>query len=333
MRVTSTPHDALFKAVFSQPQHAAVELRAVLPAALVERTDWSSLAVLPGSFVDGSLRERQSDLLFAARVGDADARFYVLFEHQSEPDPRMAFRLLRYVVRIWERCLEEAPSELLPPVVPIVLSHSGRGWTVPITMEALLDLRGLEDLLPHVPRFTYLVDDLARASDEVLERRVESLYVRLALTLLRDLRTQPILEVLERAHPLFLALERAQTSAEAIGLLIRYILHHAVEDEHGAILEVVSEIGPRTKDEAMRSIADKLMDEGFQKGLAKGLAEGRAEGRAEGLRMTLRKLIRLKLGELGAAQAARIDLADVATLERWTERVLTAGSVEEILAP
>lgn len=49
--------------------------------------------------------------------------------------------------------------------------------------------------------------------------------------------------------------------------------------------------------------------------------------------MTLRKLIRLKLGELGSAQAARIEQADMATLERWTERVLTAGSVDEILAP
>jgi predicted transposase/invertase (TIGR01784 family) len=328
--VTSTPHDALFKAVFSQPQHAAAELRALLPATLVARTDWSSLTLVPGSYVDASLRERQSDLLFAARVGDADARYYVLFEHQSEPDPRMAFRLLRYVVRIWERRLEEAPAELLPPVVPVVLSHSGRGWTVPTAMEALLDLRdGSDDLLPHVPRFSYLVDDLARASDEVLAKRIESLYVRLALTLLRDLRTQPILQVLARAQPLFSALERAETSAEAIGLLIRYILHHAVEDEHATILEVVGEIGPRTKDEAMRSIADKLMDEGFQKGLAKGLAEGRAEG----LRMTLRKLIRLKLGELGSAQASRIDQADVATLERWTERVLTAASVDEILAP
>ncbi|XXY44766.1 Rpn family recombination-promoting nuclease/putative transposase [Sorangium sp. So ce269] len=32
--MTPTPHDALFKATFSQPEHAAAALREVLPAAV-----------------------------------------------------------------------------------------------------------------------------------------------------------------------------------------------------------------------------------------------------------------------------------------------------------
>jgi len=48
----SSPHDALFKYVFSQPEHAASELRAVLPAELSRRIDWSSLELQPTSFVD-----------------------------------------------------------------------------------------------------------------------------------------------------------------------------------------------------------------------------------------------------------------------------------------
>jgi predicted transposase YdaD len=35
---------------------------------------------------------------------------YVLLEHQSSPDGLMAFRMLRYVVRIWDEFLRIVPS-------------------------------------------------------------------------------------------------------------------------------------------------------------------------------------------------------------------------------
>ena len=61
--VTNTPHDAVFKAVFEQPEHAAAELQHVLSADLVAAIDWSSLALEPGSFVDEELADQHSDLV------------------------------------------------------------------------------------------------------------------------------------------------------------------------------------------------------------------------------------------------------------------------------
>ncbi|HWO17354.1 MAG TPA: Rpn family recombination-promoting nuclease/putative transposase [Kofleriaceae bacterium] len=100
----SNPHDATFKAVLGDPEHARGALQAVVPAALAEAIDWTQLARCPGSFVDPHLRELHTDLLFSAAFrGGGEALFYFLFEHQSSPDgPLMAFRLLRYQVRIWE---------------------------------------------------------------------------------------------------------------------------------------------------------------------------------------------------------------------------------------
>jgi predicted transposase/invertase (TIGR01784 family) len=92
----------LFKAVFGRPEHARGALRAVVPAAVAETLDWPSLAPCAGNFVDPVLRERYTDVLFSvAWRGGGDALVYVLFEHQSTSDPWMAFRLLRYLVRIW----------------------------------------------------------------------------------------------------------------------------------------------------------------------------------------------------------------------------------------
>ena len=62
--MSSQPHDALFKAVFSQAEHAAGLLSTLLPAAVCARLDWGTLAHCPGTFIDPQLAERRSDLLF-----------------------------------------------------------------------------------------------------------------------------------------------------------------------------------------------------------------------------------------------------------------------------
>jgi predicted transposase YdaD len=41
----SNPHDAIFKAVLGQPEHARGALRAIVPAALAEALDWQTLTL------------------------------------------------------------------------------------------------------------------------------------------------------------------------------------------------------------------------------------------------------------------------------------------------
>jgi len=79
-------HDALFKATFSQVEHAAGELRVVLPPVITERIDWSTLTLQPGSFVDEALAEQHSDLLFSATLSGKTALIYLLCEHKSGPE-------------------------------------------------------------------------------------------------------------------------------------------------------------------------------------------------------------------------------------------------------
>ena len=46
------PHNALFQAVFSQPEHARGVLRGIVPAAVSAAIDWSKLSLRSGNFVD-----------------------------------------------------------------------------------------------------------------------------------------------------------------------------------------------------------------------------------------------------------------------------------------
>jgi predicted transposase/invertase (TIGR01784 family) len=91
--------------------HAASELRAVLPAPLVARLDLAGLRLVNGSFVDEELNNRHADVLMRTRLDGREAFVYVLIEHQSNPDPMMPLRMLRYVMRIWDRYLQEHPKK------------------------------------------------------------------------------------------------------------------------------------------------------------------------------------------------------------------------------
>lgn len=71
----------------------------------------------------------------------------------------------------------------------------------------------------------------------------------------------------------------------------------------------------------MNSI-EKLKEEGRSEGLTRGRAEGRRE--------SLKKLLALKFGDLSLEQGAAVDGADLDTLDRYLERVLTADSLDAV---
>ena len=325
--MTTTPHDALFKAVFSQPENAAVALKPLLPEALAEATDWVSLTLEPGSCIDEELAERQSDLLFRADIAGTEARFYLLFEHQSEPDARMPFRLLRYMIRIWEQIERADAGKRLPAIIPVVLSHAERGWQVPTSFEDTLELGAMsEHLLPHVPRFRYIVDDLTNATDEQLSTRISSLYVRVVMLLFRDGRRLPISRVISQCADLLRTLV-GTTPIEAIELLMRYALHLADDSDREVLLTVLGTI-PTKQEETMRNLANSILEVS----IAKGEARGEAKGRVEGVRAALRKLLQLKFGSVSAPVDAKIEVASVDELEAWIERVLTSESADDVVA-
>lgn len=164
MAPVQNPHDRLFRHVFSEPEHAEGELRAVLPPELAARIDWTTLRLVPGSYVDETLSDLRSDVLFSATLGGRPVLLYLLLEHQSSAHPRMPLELLGYMVRIWEDYLKEHPdADRLPAIVPTVVYHGDGAWTKPLTMMELLDVEpAMAALLGrHVPDFQFRLDDLS----------------------------------------------------------------------------------------------------------------------------------------------------------------------------
>ena len=56
-----------------------------------------------------------------------------------------------------------------------------------------------------------------------------------------------------------------------------------------------------------------------------------AQGQKEGERAMLLRLLRTRFGELPATAIARVESAEIAALERWGDRVLSAKTLAEVL--
>ncbi len=332
------PHDALFKRTFSDPLNASGELRAMLPAALVAATDFSTLELCSGSFIDETLANSESDLLFQAKVASRDAYFYILFEHQSQPDPLMPLRMLRYVVRVLERHVAAADGKAaslpLPPVIPLVLHHGDTGWNVARRAEDLFDpdliaQTGIGEL---IPRMTMLVDDLADRSDEDLALRgAGGPRAVVTLHLFRDRGNASRFRASQAALSAALgALLTELHGREELQVFLHYAVHGASTDVGATLVDAAAGLDPQAKEELM-TLAEKWMAEGEAKGKAEGEAKGKAEGEAKGKAELLHKLASLKFGPLPEGIAERFERATIAELDTWAERVLTASTLEAML--
>ncbi len=254
------PHDKLFKGGFSDPATAAAFLQAELPESVAGLISWDDLKLQSGTFIDSQFRHSESDLLFATTVAGKDCRVYLLFEHQSAPDPWLALRLLRYMVRIWESHIQAYPSVTkLPAILPVVLAQNAEVWRVEPRLGALLDLpeHVATAFRPYIPDFAFRLCQLAEMAFESIRGTAAGILI------LRTMKAERVAQLLHEAvwdESLFLAVPR-----EILEMVLRYILDADIDK---AAFEVrIQDIqNPQARTNAM-SLAQQYRQEGRQEGI------------------------------------------------------------------
>lgn len=81
----------------------------------------------------------------------------------------------------------------------------------------------------------------------------------------------------------------------------------------------------------MSGFAQRFIEQGIEQGIERGIEQGIEQGVQRGEARMLMSLLRLRFGELPDAVQQRIESADADTLLHWSERVLTAVTLAEIL--
>ena len=275
-----TPHNNFFHFALSSLPAARSLIETQLSTAALLELNLETLKLETGSFVDPDLHEKFSDLLMSVdlsgsnSLGRQQAYVYFLFEHKSEAEPLTALQLLSYIVRIWEKRIRD--SLPLCPIIPLVVYHGEREWSVARSIEELISAPAA--LSRYQVQFGFPLLDLSEMSDEEIEGEP---ILQSTLRLLKYGRSRELPSKLRQI------LELVANSAsvggiagwiQAIGV---YVM--AVNKEIGSeeLKRIVQSVFPTQIEPG--SLADRLLTQGRQEGLEQGLERGLEQGLERGL--------------------------------------------------
>ncbi|WP_428267124.1 Rpn family recombination-promoting nuclease/putative transposase [Haliangium sp.] len=318
-----TPHDRLFRFTFGQPTLAAELLAYTLPAPLCDRVAFDTLAKKQRDFVDPLLRERASDLVYGLGLRGSGQPLAVVLEHQSAGDPLMAWRVQRYSGEVTAEYIRRRPgTHKLPMTLAVVIYHGDRPWRDPTELAELYLAPDelVAALGAHLPRYRFVLDDLAATTDDALRARPMSATAIMTLWALKHTRHEPdIIEALRGVLDLLGAATAADGGRDVIVAVMEYLLSVGSASRESLAAFLREEALPETY-EALMTAGELLRQ------------EGRKEGRKEGQQELLLALLTARYGELPGAVVARVRAADVDALTTWGKRVLFAETLEDVFA-
>lgn len=260
----SNPHDKFFKETFTRIEVARDFFAHYLPQSVVDALDLDTLTLQSGSFIDNDLQTQFADLLYQVRLRDGrTAYLYLLLEHKSRPDQNTPFQMLRYMVRIWERDLQD--GQALQPIIPVVVYHGQERWRVATDFGDLFT--GDEALRPYWPQFRYELQDLSRLSDEEVRGAV---HLQIGLLVLKYIFDPALRRHLPDIFMLFRELAESQTALEYLRTVLYYVgkagRHLTPEEMVTVVQQTLADEG----NEIMQTVADYWIEQGIEQGIERG---------------------------------------------------------------
>lgn len=313
-------HDHSYKHLFSHAELVRDLLQGFVQEAWIDDLDLSTLEKTQSSYVSDDLREREDDAIWRVRCRDEWIYVYILIEFQSTVDRFMAVRLMVYIGLLYQDLIRTGQlleNGKLPPVFPLVLYNGKQEWTCASSVQELIqDVPG--GLSKYRPTLTYLLLDESRhqmqgvSADNLvaaifrLEQSNEPADVRVMVQNLIEWLKAPEQLSLRRAFAVWIR-----------RVLLPVRLPGQSLPEINDLMEVDAMLAERVKE---------WTHEWEAKGMQKGMQKGRQEGQSG----ILLSQMRLKFGELDAGIVAKIQSADTTQLTLWSERILSAKTIEDI---
>jgi predicted transposase/invertase (TIGR01784 family) len=322
-------HDHGYKRLFSHPEMVADLLRDFVHEDWVRDLDFSTLEMVPGSYVTRELRRRESDVVWRVRRGEEPWLYiYLLVEFQSTVDPFMALRMMVYLGLLYQDLVkrrEITASGRLPPVLPLVLYNGQALWNAAQEVSELIEVipGGLER---YRPQLRYCLLDEMRVADSELEslRNVAAALFRLE----KSRGPEDVQRIVSALLEWLREPEMAELRRSFASYLLEVLLPERVPGI--AIPQVVD------LQEVKSMLAERVTDwtrQWKQEGLEEGREEGRQQERHETLKQARGILLRdleRRFGPLPEPVRRRIDA--IASVEELTEFVLRAGAATSLTA-
>lgn len=313
-KTTEKPHNATFTAAFQKKELAESFFRNYLPPEIFRHIDFDHLEFCNKTYVDEKLIDKHSDVVYKTRFDGIDGFLYILFEHQSTPDPRMVFRLLCYMVNIWKEHFDQNPNDIrLPLIILLVLYHGKRRWNSPLRFSEMIDEN--KDLSVFVPDFTYRLYDLGNYRDEML--MVGDMALRAMMSLFKHIFDEDFEEHSIRVMEHLAKISETGTMLEFLELVVRYIYNARNEDE-----------------ETVRKYIDRgldYFDDAKAREVAMTVAEQiRQRGREEGKISILSVLLREKFGMVPKALEQKMSQSGKESLDDFGRAIFRFKTLNDV---
>jgi len=323
MTEINNPHDKFFKEVFSRREVAVDFLRNYLPEEVFSCLDEESIHLKKDSFVDKELRVYFSDLLYQASLKDGSESYvYLLFEHKSYPEPLIAFQLLRYMVKIWERDLRQGFSAKLSSIIPIVIYHGTARWNIDERFISLFKCP--KEIECFIPDFSYALCDISRFSDEEIRGIV---VLKSTLLLLKYILRDELREHLPKILGLLRELTGKKTGMEYLETVLTYVSRGTDKVDEEDVRCAVEEAFPQIGGDIMPTLAEKWIKQGLQQGLQEGLQQGILQKSREAVIDILE--VRFKVVPQSIVKTLN-EISDPSILKIFHRKAVEVKSLEEV---
>ena len=273
----NNPHDKLFKETLSVPDNAKDFLQDYLPKKILEQINIQTLEICKDSFIEESLSEFFSDILYSVSFSGQKGYIYLLLEHKSSYDKYTPIQLLQYMLQIWKQHIKENKTSKLPIIVPLVLYHGKSKWNIGTNFINLFD-DPPDDLKPYIPDFEYILYDLSQYTDEHIKQR--AVYYACVLLAFKYVfgPEQKFLEKIREGLELISSIIDQETGIKALIPLFKYVFNVVgnncdIED----IKKIITPVSDK-KEELIMTLAESLINQGMERGIERGMERGMKKG-------------------------------------------------------
>ena len=327
----------------------------IVAGELVELIDFNQLSQINRSFIPDNLREQESDLVFSVPLQSEsetdELLIYILIEHQSTVDSTMGFRVLFYMIQIWDSQRREWESNNVPKsqwrfrsILPILFYTGEQRWNTPLTLNAIMDIPDMFSRF--VPTFDILLLSVKETDESDLTKTDHPLGWLLTV-LQKEYSDKEVIKtalIEAMSHINALGEEQAQQRRRAISYLLLLILHRRPTEEHEELSILVDQHieQPSDREEVgvmAQTMAEHLIERGKAQGFEQGKAQGIEQGKAQGIEQgetrakqeALLKLIRFRFDSAPESVTSQITrIRSLSRLDLLFESVLAAQTLDEI---
>ena len=318
----SSHHDALVKRILAKedPTFRIELFKLLLSPKQFDLFRWDTLEASIESFVDSSLTEKRTDILFTVQLkSNQEVKMLFIFEHKSKEDApgwenSTTKQILEYMLLMY--------SKDNIPIIPIIFYHGkNEKWRGPLSFQD--SLKGMtseikESFGGNIIDFIHLfinVHQLKNAKD------------------IKKLAIWPFLFLLANIWNL---------SEELIDEL--FILVNKIDEKHykeliEAMAVYINKINPKftldvfTKIETknvkkekrimqkFKTIREEFLEEGREEGLEEGLEKGREEGREEGIKKVAMMMIKNNIDDSDILLFTKLSKKELQALKKELELV------------